>query len=483
MGKVLPWMSRAIMKVPAMNGTEPVFENGRVKKVYANHQQIVEMFLSSLQEFVNSGHEAKLLETPVFAAYGSSRIGSDQPWYQTAYDINKAIAEKFGWSFIGGAGPGMMEATSKAAHDAGVPSYGVKIYMPGEQALNEYVDKDKVILCKELISRKYLLRKYANLVMVYPGGFGTMDEIFDILAKKDRDIGDHAPIVFIGTKLWDELETIVKKYRAKGFFRKSLEELMVVLDAKPETVVGHIEENMDKYLNVPTRKPIDIDLHATSLIKNLEQMKQITSADMVTVIGGSNFKIPVEVHDRAAAIELGAFLTESGISMIARSNQKEMPFLQLGYLNALRKGAEDVQHALFYNTEDGTEQSLYGGISSSNVSLDSRKLLHEKMVACNNSNCGFIFFPGGMSTHDVFFEAAVMMRIGLMKKVPIILFGDEDKWSDELEFLSTNFADLYGTIDAKDMDLFYRTSNMSEVKSILAQQKVKNIAERELTNS
>lgn len=468
------WKQRAIMKTPAMKDGLPVFKDGRILKVTATHLEIVRMFFESLDIFKKSGMEAKLLEKPVFAAYGSARIGANQQWYKKAYQITKAIADKFGWSFIGGAGPGIMEATSKAAHDSGVPSFGVKIYMPGEQEINPFVDKDKVIVCRELISRKYLLRKFANLVLVYPGGFGTMDEIFEILAKKDRNLEDKAPVIFIGSKCWDDLEQIVKKHREQGTFKKPLEQLMVVLPSDPNNVVKFIEKNLDGYLNVSSKKPIDVSVDNIDLIRNFRVMQKITSKNMVTVIGGSNNAISIPVADRAAAIALGDFLTEAGISMIARSNQNIMPFLQLGYMNGLRKGAKDLEHVLLYNKEGGTDYSLYQGLTDSNIALSSRKLLHEKMVMCNNSNCGFVFFPGGMATHDVFFEAAVMMRIGLMKKVPIILFGDDVKWDMELEFLKSHLVKTYGTIDAKDLDYIHRTSDMNKVKDILAKQKLLN---------
>ena len=245
--------TRAIMKTPAMINGQPVFENGRISKVPDNHQQIVAQFIASLAAFKESGMEAKLLGVPVFTAYGSARIGLNQHWYNKAYEITKAIARRFRWSFIGGAGPGIMAATSKAAHDARVPSFGVKIYMPGEQEINPFVDSDKVIICRELMSRKYLLRKFANLVLVFPGGFGTMDEIFEILAKKDRNLEDKAPVIFIGSRCWDDLEAIIKKHREQGTFKKPLEQLMVVMPSDPKIIVRFIEKNLKRYLPVPSK--------------------------------------------------------------------------------------------------------------------------------------------------------------------------------------------------------------------------------------
>jgi len=468
------WQHRAIMKSPEMRDGQPVFRDGRISKTVATHLQIVRMFFDSLRTFKESGMESKLLEKPVFTAYGSSRIGPDQHWYKKAHQISLAIAKELGWSFIGGAGPGIMEATSKGAHDAGVSSFGVKIYMPGEQELNKFVDDDKVIICRELISRKLLLRKFANLPLVFPGGFGTMDEIFEILAKKDRDIKDNAPVIFVGSRCWGSLEEIIKKHRESGKYKKPLEQIMVVLPSDPKIIIDFVRKNMDAYLNVPSKKPIDVLGDNSDLLSNLRAMKRVNSPNMVTVSGGSNINIPPSTTERTSAIVLGEFLTEAGISMITRSNQNIMSYLQLGYLSALRKGAEDIPHVLLYNKEGGLDCSMYQAVSPSNIALSSRKLLHDKMVMCNNSNCGFVFFSGGMSTHDVFFEAAVMMRIGLMKKVPIILFGDDVKWDMELEFLKSHLVKTYGTIDASDLDYIYRTNDINEVKAILANQRIKN---------
>ncbi len=156
-----------------------------------------------MREFVN-GYEKMSRIGPCVSIFGSARTKPDNKYYQLAERIARKITES-GYGVITGGGPGIMEAGNKGAHLAGGTSVGLNIALPFEQHDNPYIDSDKSIDFDYFFVRKVMFVKYSQGFVVMPGGFGTLDELFEALTLIQTNKIDSFPIILVGTEFWSGL--------------------------------------------------------------------------------------------------------------------------------------------------------------------------------------------------------------------------------------------------------------------------------------
>ena len=154
-------------------------------------------------EFVH-GYEKMDSIGPCVSIFGSARTQPDHAYYKLATDVAAAVA-KAGYVVITGGGPGIMEAANKGAQETDGPSVGLNIALPFEQSSNPYIDKDKNISFEYFFIRKVMFVKYAQAFVVFPGGFGTLDELFESLTLIQTKKITRLPIILVGTKFWSGL--------------------------------------------------------------------------------------------------------------------------------------------------------------------------------------------------------------------------------------------------------------------------------------
>ncbi len=156
-----------------------------------------------MAEFVE-GFEKLAKIGPCVTIFGSARTQSNHPYYKMAEEIAAKIV-RHGYGVITGGGPGIMEAGNKGAHEEGGKSVGVNIILPFEQNNNIYIDPDKLITFDYFFVRKVMFIRYSQGFIVMPGGFGTLDELFEALTLiQTKKIG-RFPIVLVGTEYWKGL--------------------------------------------------------------------------------------------------------------------------------------------------------------------------------------------------------------------------------------------------------------------------------------
>jgi uncharacterized protein (TIGR00730 family) len=136
------------------------------------------------------------------AVFGSARFGRDHPMYEAAREMGKALAEA-GFAVITGGGPGLMEAANQGAHEAGGLSVGCNIELPFEQEQNQYTDLS--VNFRYFFVRKTMFVKFANGFVIFPGGFGTLDELFEALTLVQTRKINRFPIILFGSSYWQGL--------------------------------------------------------------------------------------------------------------------------------------------------------------------------------------------------------------------------------------------------------------------------------------
>lgn len=194
------------------------------------------LLMGVVNDFLN-GFRALAFIGPCVTVFGSARFKEDHPYYQMARDIGAAIA-KMGFTVLTGGGPGIMEAANRGAKDVGGRSVGCNIILPMEQDPNPYLDR--WVNLKYFFVRKTLLIKYSYGFVIMPGGFGTMDELFEALTliqtKKIRNF----PIVMMGKDYWGDLCDFMQRMKASGTISPGDLDLILFTDSVDEAI-AHLE--------------------------------------------------------------------------------------------------------------------------------------------------------------------------------------------------------------------------------------------------
>jgi uncharacterized protein (TIGR00730 family) len=157
--------------------------------------------LRFVSEFVD-GFDALADIGPAVTCFGSARIGRSSPLYPQGMAVGAALARRH-FAVITGGGPGLMEAINRGCLEAGGLSVGCNIELPNEQALNDYVEVG--IEFRHFFVRKTMFVRYAKGFVIFPGGFGTLDELFESLTLAQTGKIDHFPIVLFGCAYWQGL--------------------------------------------------------------------------------------------------------------------------------------------------------------------------------------------------------------------------------------------------------------------------------------
>lgn len=159
-------------------------------------------------EFVN-GFEKMSKIGPCVSIFGSARTKPGAPYYDLAVNVAKSVSEA-GYGIITGGGPGIMEAGNKGASLAGGTSVGLNIDLPFEQHDNPFIDSDKNLDFDYFFVRKVMFVKYSQGFVVMPGGFGTLDELFEAITLIQTNKIHKFPIILVGSEFWKGLFEWVK---------------------------------------------------------------------------------------------------------------------------------------------------------------------------------------------------------------------------------------------------------------------------------
>ncbi len=183
-----------------MNSDDIIYKTPKNYDLIPYMDTIAQELKSGISLFKNK-NEKKVV------VFGSARIHEDNEYYCMTTEIGALLAKK-GYSVMTGGGPGIMEAALKGAYSNNGETYGINIHLPHEQHDNKYIKNG--LICSHLFTRKVILIRDVAGYIVMPGGFGTLDELFDVLTLMATDIQYHLPLVLVGVDFWSGLLSWIK---------------------------------------------------------------------------------------------------------------------------------------------------------------------------------------------------------------------------------------------------------------------------------
>ena len=199
-----------------------------------------------MSEFVE-GYEKMSRIGPCVSIFGSARTKPDHRYYKLATEVAEEIVNA-GYGVITGGGPGIMEAGNKGAHKAGGTSVGLNIDLPFEQHDNPYIDPDKSLDFDYFFVRKVMFVKYSQGFVVMPGGFGTLDELFEAITLIQTHKIEKFPIILVGKEFWEGLFDWVKAILLDKFGNISATDLdLIHLVDTSEEVIDILNKFYNKY--------------------------------------------------------------------------------------------------------------------------------------------------------------------------------------------------------------------------------------------
>jgi uncharacterized protein (TIGR00730 family) len=190
---------------------------------------------------------------PCVTVFGSARTKESDPHYQLARKMGAAIAE-LGFTVMTGGGPGIMEAANRGAKDVGGRSVGCNIELPREQVVNPYLDR--FVTMRYFFIRKTMLAKYSYAFVVMPGGFGTLDEMFEALTLIQTGKLADFPVILMGAEYWREQVVMIQKMAESGTISHEDLQLFHVTDSVDEAVNFLLEKAIKPFgLKPAVRRP------------------------------------------------------------------------------------------------------------------------------------------------------------------------------------------------------------------------------------
>jgi uncharacterized protein (TIGR00730 family) len=372
---------------------------------------------------------------------GSARLPANNKFYQIAVELGRLLG-KNGFTTVTGGGPGIMEAANKGAYETGGQSVGLNIQLPFEQRINPYVNKS--IAFYYFFTRKLMLTSPGNAFVFFPGGFGTLDEFFEIVDYMEMGFMDKSPVILVGRDFWQPLVDFLRTKSLKQV--NSLSEADIaswhIVDSAEEAF--HLLKNAPDRPNICNNDPMNplcqegtTDWRVFRIMAELVDGFEFLSSlsHNVTVLGTKSL-LPGSPYYKAA-YDIGALLAKQKHTVITGGGPGIMEAANKG---AFDNGGESVGICMKVRNIDRHNNAL---TKSTNFFFP----FVRKLILTAPSEA-FVFFPGGFGTMHQLFELLTLIETKKMERLPIILYG-RDFWQPLLSYIHLLYAD-FKTISQDD---------------------------------
>lgn len=388
---------------------------------------------------------------------GSARTKPAQKYYKEAVKLGKLLA-KGEFTTITGGGPGIMEAANRGAHDGKGASIGINIQLPFEQILNPYVKHS--LGFKYFFTRKVMLLSPAQAFVFFPGGFGTLDEFFEVFDLMENEQISRSPMILVGKEFWSPVLKFLRERAVKhGILDEELlqgvslvdsaEDAYAIVKKAPDTVnVCALSADNFKCENEINWRIFQV---MAELVEGFDLVT--TYLDDVTVLGSKALKEDSEYYHQAyrLGLELGkrkyTIITGGGPGITEAANK-----------GAAQAGSTSV--GLIMRKDHTDAGNVYLNAHATFKFPYTRKLI---LTAPSNA---FVIFPGGLGTLHQAFELLTLMQTGKSHRIPV-LFYDSAYWSPLLKYIDDILLKKYKTISSGDNKYYKAVDSIEEAVKII----------------
>lgn len=405
-----------------------------------------------MSEFVEGYQFLSTLEKEV-TILGSARLPEDNHYYQVARELGNLLG-KHGYNTLTGGGPGIMEAGNRGAFESGGESIGLNIELPFEQKLSPYVKK--AVSFYYFFTRKVMLTSPAHTFVFFPGGFGTMDEFFEVVDYMDIDKMSDVPVVLVGAEFWQPLLTFLKEHTTVGNVVDGWHVVETAEDA------FRIIQEQGKEAESCQLSPMsfhagqkDMDWRVFRIMSEIVQGFEFLTGlvEDVTVLGTKSITPDSRFYQDAEA--LGKSLANNGYAVVTGGAS--------GIAEAANKGAMEVGgDSIGIGMEVEGEERMNDYV---NKSIMFSFPFTRKLIVTAPSK-GFVFFPGGLGTMHQLFEVLTLIQTQKMERVPVILFGEE-YWEPLDDYIRDVLASHMQTISPEDSKLYHIVDSVDDAVTIV----------------
>ncbi len=389
---------------------------------------------------------------------GSSRLPKNSKWCKEAEKLGQLLA-KNKFATITGGGPSIMESANKGAFEAGGESAGLNIQLPFEQRINPYVKKS--IAFYYFFTRKVMMTAPSQAFVFFPGGYGTLDEFFEVFDNIELGKTTKTPIVLVSKEFWNPVLDFMKKQCAVvgAVKEKSINEIIVVDSA--EEAIKYVRKSKSK------KQMCDLDPSAFYCGKNVNWRIFRIMAELV-----DGFEFLTSIKDDVTVLGSRSIARDSDYYEVAYQLGKKLAKKKLTVVSG---GADGVMEAVSKGAHESGGKPI--GIT---MKFDGRQRMNEfvdksvgfdfpfvRKVVLTAPSKLFVVFPGGLGTLHELFEILTLEQTGKMGKVPILLY-DSKYWNPLVDIIKSGLAKEYKTISPEDVQLFKVVDSLDEVMKFKA---------------
>ncbi len=403
-----------------------------------------------MSEFVEGYHFLGELKNEV-TILGSARLAPNNKYYKIAVDLGRLLG-KNGFTTITGGGPGIMEAANRGAYEVGGELVGINIQLPFEQRINPYVKKS--VAFYYFFTRKVMLTAPANAFVFFPGGFGTLDEFFEVVDLIEQGYLPDSPIILVGSEFWQPVLNFLKDKSLKMINAISEENMAnwYLVDTA-EDAFEHIKDTADRPNTYSPALGPDQSREAewrifrimSELVEGFDFLSGLKNN--ISVLGTKSITSKSKYYE--VALEMGRHFAKAGYSVATGGGPGIMEAANRG---AYEAGGESIGINMHVSGLERRNKYLTSSASFSYPFV-------RKLIITTPSN-GFIFFPGGFGTLHQLFELLTLVETGKIKKIPLCLY-DSDFWKPLQDLINKMFVDFH-TISTGDRDLCKIVENIEE---------------------
>lgn len=396
-----------------------------------------------MSEFVEGYQLMSQLEQEV-TVFGSARLSEDDPYYAVARGLGSLLGSH-GFTTITGGGPGIMEAANRGAFESGGDSVGLNIQLPFEQRTNPYVKR--ALGFYYFFTRKVMLTSPSAAFVFFPGGFGTMDEFFEVVDHVEIGKMCRVPIILVGRSYWEPLlEFLRTSSISVGAITKEQIDSWVVVDTAEE-VFKEIELGKDmkgscelSAHNFSSDKNVDWRIFRimSELVAGFEFLTGISND--VSVLGTKSVQSDNRYY--ISAQKLGGMIAQGGMATITGGST--------GIAEAANKGAFESGGVSL-----GIGMEVRGRVMLNNYLTKfitfSFPFTRKQIITAPSK--AFVFYPGGFGTLHHLFEVLTLIQTKKMPKLPVILV-DHAFWEPLHVFIKKTMVHDLETVHDEDDELY-----------------------------